>query len=121
MKRRQFIALYVFASLLVLAIGRPGYDAVGGIVVLLSGVLGSLKLAVFQIPSITSEDLNGVTHFSWQTSFVVVGSIIVWLMGGALISMMNDKRRRAAALTGLIVSWLVFGPLNLFLIAVASV
>ena len=121
MKRRQHIAHYVFASLLVLVIGRPGYDAVGGIVVLLSGVLGSLKLAVFQISAVTYEDINGATHFSWQTFAVVLGSFAVWLTGGFIASMMTEKRWRGQALTGLVVSWLVFGPLNLFLFAISTV
>lgn len=121
MKRHQIIALYVFASLLVLAIERPGYGVVGGIVVLLSGVLGSLKLAVFQISAITYEDLSGATHFSWQTLAVVVGSFAVWLTGGVIATMMTEKRWRAPALAGLVVAWLVFGPLNLFLFAISTV
>jgi hypothetical protein len=107
------MAIYVALSGAITVLARPGYDAISGIVILLGGSLGSLKLSIESARDIQYETLDAGLQFNSEALTVSLVSITIWLVGAGMAFMASRSNWRGGFLAGLIGIWIVGSGYNI--------
>lgn len=116
----KILALYGVISGLLLAIARPGYDAVSGVFILIGGAAGSLKLFVDSSQDVYYEDLALGRQFSSEALTVSLFALAIWLLGAFMVFMAARSKKKGGFLVGTILIWLIGSGYNLIWFGIRS-
>jgi len=120
MTPRTTIAIYVALSVAITVLVRPGYDKISGIIILLGGSLGSLKLSIESARDIRYETLDAGLRFSSEALALSLVAITLWLVGAGMAFMAARSNWKGGYLVGLIGVWIAGCGYNIFWFGIRS-
>jgi hypothetical protein len=114
------LILYGVGSLGMAIFARPGYDAFSGMMLLLGGPTGSLKLFLDAGRDVFDDDLLLGRVFSSEALGVALIALGIWLLGGFLVFKAARSCWRGGFTAAMVPLWLVGSAYNLMWFGIRS-